>query len=423
MARTHITQQTLSSIKATGKRQFIRDDRLIGFGVKVSEKGRAFYFVETRVSGSGRNIRKQIGSVELISLQDARQQARQLILQAKDGVDISYDPEPEEIPPETLGAALENFLETKRHKLQPATLKDYQKTFHNCLDDWRRMPLQQVTRTAVRRKYLDLLDTKKPAYVNKVMRNLRSVLSFSGVSPNPVNILREKGLVAEVNPRDRFLSGSEIHDLLQVHRFYRGRYNTAILLMYAMTGLRKKELLNLRWRDVSNDTFTILNTKNGKPHTMPLVPAIVSLMGARDDPEKLVFGLTESKLRRVVEKARTLMRSKQHWTIHDLRRTFSEHMNLIGYGQLEIGVANNHTSTLSFTGKSYLSGQLAKQSLLERMLNDLAQQYEYYYYDGGGKVQKVPDDWSPFDPEPTEQEIIELKRLYTETDWENLLSE
>lgn len=414
LPRTHITQQTISSLKATGERQFIRDDRIIGFGIRVSEKGRAVYFVETRVSGSRRNVRKQIGSVELVSLQDARQQARQLILAAKSGVDITFDPEPEEALPETLGGALKSFLETKRHKLRPSTIKDYQKTFNNCLEDWHRMPLHQVTRTAVRRKYLSLLDTKKPAYVNKVMRNLRSVLSFHGVNPNPVDIIKEQGLLAEVNPRDRFLSGQEIHDLIQVHRFYRGRYHTAILLMYAMTGLRNKELLNLRWRDVTDTTFTIHNTKNGKPHTMPLVPAIKDLMGERGNPDDLVFRLTESRLRRVVETVRAIMRSKQHWTIHDLRRTFSEHLSLIGYDVLEIAVANNQSSSSSVTQKHYLSGQLAKQSLLERMLTDLSKQYEYYYWDDGGDVRKVPDGWSPFDPEPelSQQEIEEGKKLY-----------
>ena len=46
-----------------------------------------------------------------------------------------------------------------------------------------------------------------------------------------------------------------------------------------------------------------------------------------------------------------------------------------------------------------------------------------YYYDGGDKVRKVPDYWSPFDPEPelTEQEIVEMKKLYTEVNWDNLL--
>jgi hypothetical protein len=38
--RTKITKDTLSGLKASGKVQFVRDTKLIGFGVKVSEAGR-----------------------------------------------------------------------------------------------------------------------------------------------------------------------------------------------------------------------------------------------------------------------------------------------------------------------------------------------------------------------------------------------
>ncbi|MFT7105953.1 MAG: hypothetical protein ACJAVT_000468 [Yoonia sp.] len=91
-----ITMVSIASLKPTGKRQFIRDSTLVGFGIEGSAKGKFTYFVETRVRGSGKGVRTQIGNVEHISLDEARQEARKLLLEAKRGHDIRFRPEEEE---------------------------------------------------------------------------------------------------------------------------------------------------------------------------------------------------------------------------------------------------------------------------------------------------------------------------------------
>ena len=68
-----------------------------------------------------------------------------------------------------------------------------------------------------------------------------------------------------------------------------------------------------------------------------------------------------------------------HFTTHDFRRTFSEHLNLCGYSELDIAVANNQSSS-TVTGKHYLGVALAKASLQVRMLTDLQNQFSFYFY-------------------------------------------
>ena len=173
-----ITMVSIASLKPTGKRQFIRDSTLVGFGIEGSAKGKFTYFVETRVRGTSKGVRTHIGNVEHISLDDARQEARKLLLEAKRGQDIRFRQEDEETLPDTLGAAHEEFFQIKKHKLAPSTLADYKKTFSNCLSDWKDLPTKQLTRKMVQTRFIELLDTKKPAYVNKVFRNLSSVLTY-----------------------------------------------------------------------------------------------------------------------------------------------------------------------------------------------------------------------------------------------------
>jgi len=82
-----ITQRLISSLTATEKIQYVRDQKLRGFGIKVTAKGKISYFVEARVKG-GRAVRKNIGDVYLLDLETARLKARTALVELKSGVDI-----------------------------------------------------------------------------------------------------------------------------------------------------------------------------------------------------------------------------------------------------------------------------------------------------------------------------------------------
>jgi hypothetical protein len=65
------------------------DSLLNGFGVRITENGARSYFVVYRVKGD-RSYAKQrvtLGSVELYSLAEARKEARDVLLEAKSGID------------------------------------------------------------------------------------------------------------------------------------------------------------------------------------------------------------------------------------------------------------------------------------------------------------------------------------------------
>ncbi|MFC6637975.1 tyrosine-type recombinase/integrase [Sulfitobacter sp. JBTF-M27] len=393
--QTKISQRVIAGLDATGKRQFIRDSDLVGFGIEGSAKGKFSYFVETRVKGSGKSVRTHLGNVDHIRLDDARQEARKLLMEAKRGTDIRFRHEEEEPLPETLGKAHEEFYAVKKHKLAPSTLADYRKTFNNCLADWKQLPTRQLSRRMVQQRYIELLDEKNPAYVNKVFRNLSSVLNFSGVRPNPCEVISDKDLRVQVEGKSRFLSGMEIHDVMQWHFTFRPRV-TSLLLFYMLTGVRREEALGLTWADIREGKVHFPQTKNKKAHFVPLVGILNGLVGERRPDDEKVFPFTNASLRTALDKFKAQVKFREDWTIHDLRRTFSEHMNLIGYGELDIAVANNQGAS-GVTRRHYLSGQLAKENLLNRMFEDLQRQFEYYYREIGGEVKKVPKDWVPTD--------------------------
>jgi hypothetical protein len=169
-----ITQRTLGKIDGTGIRSFIWDTGLTGFGIEVSAKGKSSYVCETRIKGTARKVRCKIGSIDLMPLEEARLNARTMLLQASKGVDPRFEASLAEGGPATVGQAVSDYIEAKRHKLAASTTRDYRVTFSSCLSDWEHLPVGQLTGQMVAKKYNSLLETRSAAYCNKVMRSLGS---------------------------------------------------------------------------------------------------------------------------------------------------------------------------------------------------------------------------------------------------------
>ena len=82
-----------------------------------------------------------------------------------------------------------------------------------------------------------------------------------------------------------------------------------------------------------------------------------------------------------------------YWSMHDLGRTCSEHLKLIGYTASEVFLELN-CSDNSVTVKHNFGGQLAKDNLLRRMCDDVWRQVYYYLYEGGGaKTIVAPENY------------------------------
>lgn len=396
MVSSKITQRTLASIEPTGKRHFLRDSDLVGFGIEVTAKGKATYFVETRIKGRGNVVRKQLGSIDHLPLLDARQEARKHLLEAKRGTDIRFTGQEEEPLPDTLGAALTAHIQAKRNTLSPATVSDYQKTFHNALGDWKDLPVRQLSRGMVSKRYTELLGRYSGAYVDKIFRNLSSTLAYHGIHPNPCKVISDKSLRAPVKAHERALTPREIHTVWQEHMTFKPKV-TRVLLFYLLTGLRRSEVINLTWANIHDDHAYILQSKNHRPHTIPLTGRLKTLVGTRGDATDRVFGYTEASLRTAFDKFKARVKFHEDWHIHDLRRTFAADLQLLGYSEAEIGIAINHAPA-SVTGKHYRGGTRNKSWLLSKMYADLQDQHGYYEYnDGDFEVRPMPPNWEPID--------------------------
>lgn len=157
---------------------------------------------------------------------------------------------------------------------------------------------------------------------------------------------------AENPSKDRFLTEDDQRRLLAVTRLSTQDRMYLLVLMALTTGMRKGELLGLRWSDVDLKTRTarLGQTKNGKPRFAPLTqPVVEELMKFRDAPTARVFpcGNPDSEAPLDPSKAwrnACLESGIGHCRFHDLRHTAASNLVRAGRSLFEVGVLLGHSS-------------------------------------------------------------------------------
>jgi integrase len=88
----------------------------------------------------------------------------------------------------------------------------------------------------------------------------------------PTNPVQQVKLPRAGNPRERRVNPGKLERLLAACEASRCRWLPAVIQLAVETGMRRSELLAMRWEDVDLEARTVLlrNTKNGLPRSVPL---------------------------------------------------------------------------------------------------------------------------------------------------------
>lgn len=130
------------------------------------------------------------------------------------------------------------------------------------IKDWRRKRLQHVTKKGTPIKKASV--NRELAFM-KTMFNL--ALEWGYVDENPAEKVK---LLRGEERRLRILSKDEISKLINSS----AEHLKPILVTAISTGMRKSEILNLKWKhiDFSNGFILVVNSKNGDARNVPLSP-------------------------------------------------------------------------------------------------------------------------------------------------------
>jgi integrase len=371
------------------------DTQVVGLYRRSTRSGDK-WVVSARVKG-GNPTKVTIGYCSLFNTSQARTIAKQHLAEMAQGINPNDAQKAHSIKGTTLAEALNQYIHEKYRLLKPTTIQSYQGTINRNFKGWLNKPInainsqdcvtrynQIIVEVAKRSRSKQKANEPGEAEAHKAMRTLGAILGYfandmlpggSGKllpNGNPVDGLKDKRIRHKLKSRTRALSFEERTDLLEflTHpsnfldkygRPIKETRKTALkvdhcdwIVMLLCTGLRFNEPLGLQWGDVEfNDkVFTVINTKNNKPLTLPMTKRIRSLLARRKDTQKTtsvyVFPqLSNPKkpatMNRVCQRISKL--SGIDFTAHDLRRTTATALKELGYSIEDIGRILNHSRT------------------------------------------------------------------------------
>jgi len=386
MQELKLTKRAIEAIPYTSKGQeFYRDTLLPGFGLRVGSKTKTFY-AEGRVDLKTRRV--SLGRIEFVSPDEARRKALSYLSDMAEGIDPQK--EKQKIAGQQIGLekAFTKFFETRTH-LSPVTVSGYARTVHVYLKAWRKTPLAEIDRQMVLKKHQALARKHGEVSANNAMRHLRSVYNFTAATqdefpPNPVLILTQARAWYKEKRRRTIIPAHSLGKWWEAV-MQEPEYARDFLLIALFTGMRRGELMRLRWEniDLVGNTLHIPNTKNGDPLDLPISRFLMELFSERHknaSGSDWVFPGT-GKGGHFVEIKKALRRVRDNsgvkFTTHDLRRTFITIAESLDVPYYALKRMLNHRTNSDVTGGYIVIDAERLRSPVEQVAQKILELVEY----------------------------------------------
>jgi integrase len=333
---------------------FIRDDRVVGFGVRTTRGGSKSFIAEARVAGRVRRF--AIAPVDRLTVAEARDEAREILADMSKGVDPQLARRAKRERAKTLGEMLDDYLEAKAVKASTAT--KYRGVLRRTLSDWLKKPIAEITLDMVRVRY-EHLAKRSVSEANNAMRVLRAVSRRAEIvlpnradgSPTMKGVATTalRGAWRTLERRTRVLEPQEIGAWLKGVDSLRSERSRRALKTLLLTGLRVQEALGSSWRDVEEDKQRLVIADSKTGGFVKIIGPRLSAMLAewrKDAKSGLVFeGVND--LRSAL--ASVEREGGKAVTPHDLRRTFASFAERAGAPFTTLKVLLNHSTRADVT--------------------------------------------------------------------------
>jgi integrase len=386
MPKLKISKSSVDAIESVSVEQTYWDDRLSGFGVKVTPAGNKVYVYRYRIAQPGRAAQTAprkytIGKHGELTPDQARKRAQELAALVASGV----DPREQEIA--ILDAKREAQREKEEHARQETELA-FDRVARRWLEHYEHEKEHRRSSVAmaelVVRRYLEPAFGAKPfpkidhgdlqslidsiPTAKRAMR--RNVFAYASVlfgwaarrryiSSNPLTLMDKPVAAAS---RDRVLSDAELRKVWLAARELAQPWSEFYHLLI-LTGQRKSEVAGMTWDELDRDNAVWVipaeRAKNKSPHMVPLSEPVIArldlLAGGIGWPEQGPVLTTKgrvsisgfSKAKRTLDERLVKIcdgKSIPEWRVHDLRRTVATGLQRLGVRFEVTEAVLNHVS-------------------------------------------------------------------------------
>ena len=270
MPSVDLTPRLARESRPSDKDTILFDKSLPGFGLRIHPSGRKVYIVQARIEGRSRRI--VIARHGEMELNEARRRARDMLARIRAGGNPAEDIQREKRTP-TLREFAEEYLRRCEPHWKPSgrkTVRNYLKA--RILPAFGRMPIDRIGPEDVA-AWFDAASRDRPGATNRAFEILRAMMfraeewGWRERDSNPCLGIRK-------NPRNHIARFLDTDELGRLGRAFDAReaqwpQPVAAIRLLALTGCRRSEVLNLRWRDIGAEAINLPDGKTG-PRAVPL---------------------------------------------------------------------------------------------------------------------------------------------------------
>ncbi len=359
-----LTQRGVETAKPKAGRYGKPDGTIPGLRLLVFPGGEKSYALFTRVNG--RQINFKIGSAAVLSLANARKEARRKLEEISSGVDPrEVKREAETAESETVQVVAERFVERYAKVKNKSWKQIEQRIKYEILPRWGKRPIASITQRDVIELLDSIVDRGSPVLANRVLAIVRKLFNWccerGTLQTSPCDRVKAP---APESKRDRVLTDAELA-LIWNGAGSLGYPFGPFTQLLILIGQRREEVAGMRWSELDSDmtmwTLPAARAKNNVQHQVPIVPWVRAILGSLPRIEGSDYILTTtgrnsisgySKAKAALDKAATALNGHTPippWVVHDVRRTVATRMAKLGVALPTVEKLLNHTSG-SFAG-------------------------------------------------------------------------
>jgi len=238
---------------------------------------------------------------------------------------------------------------------------------NNLLSAFKGKYLFEITPQMIEKYKASRLEKVEPATVNRELACLKHMytkaIEWGYVRTNPVKAVK---LLKEPPGRLRYLRPEEVGALTKAC----SDYMRPIVVMALNTGMRKSEILNLKWKDVDlkNRKITVINTKNNESRVIPINQTLFEelIPLSQKANGEYVFSDRNGHPFRDIKKGFTAALKRagiENFRFHDLRHTFGSHLVMQGVDIKTVQQVMGHRQIKMTMRYSHLSPEYVQEAI------------------------------------------------------------
>ena len=274
MAKLKLTKKRIDGIPANGKRQYLYDQDLPGFGLHVGATGSKSFFLEYKLGGRGGLSRRMtIGKYGRLTPDQARKEAKRLLGEVAQGIDVlsvKRSALKSKIDRPTYSKLWEIYKENKPGLKGIVTDEN---RFQNHIKPFfgNKTP-KEICPLDIDRLRVKLLKTHQPGTVKNVLELLRRITNFA-INKNlcpPPNFKIKLPKVDNIKTED--LDAEQLSNLWRAIEQDEDIFIANFMRMVLYTGMRRGELFRLKWEhiDFERGFIRLVDPKGGQEAKIPL---------------------------------------------------------------------------------------------------------------------------------------------------------